>query len=457
MPIGTPHLIVVLPGIMGSQLVDAQGKELWGASSGTVITSIVRLGQNFRVLMLPQGVSDQAPGDGVVATAVLDLPHWMTRLFGADGYAGLVDWLKSTFALREGDGGNLLVFPYDWRLSNRYNAAALERRVLPALDLWRAASGNPEARIIFVCHSMGGLIARWFIEKCGGREVTHRLITLGTPYRGSIEALVALSNGLDRKLGPLRFQLTELVRSFPSVYQLLPTYKCMATPRGMENIGALDIPNLNTAMARDAMSFHADLSASAKIAGGPRIHALKGVDQPTSQSARIVNSAIEPSREYEGVDWLGDGTVPRQSSHPPEWTDDSGAGAFNQSHGTLQSDDDIHRQLRHIITADEMPVFAAPEIRLGLDLPELTLAGTPLNFSVSNNFRLALRASVSNEHGVEVSSKLFVDQGGSRYAASFNGLAPGLARVTISSADERQPISKIMAMTMVWDRSAVLA
>ena len=39
-----------------------------------------------------------------------------------------------------------------------------------------------------------------------GRELTHRLVTLGTPYRGSIEALVRLSNGFDPKLGPFKIK-----------------------------------------------------------------------------------------------------------------------------------------------------------------------------------------------------------------------------------------------------------
>ena len=51
---------------------------------------------------------------------------------------------------------------------------------------------------------MGGLIARWYIEQCGGAEITSKLITLGTPYRGAARALDQLVNGAHRASAPSR-------------------------------------------------------------------------------------------------------------------------------------------------------------------------------------------------------------------------------------------------------------
>jgi hypothetical protein len=49
----------------------------------------------------------------------------------------------------------------------------------------------------------------------GGRDVTRTLITIGTPYQGSINALDTLVNGLFLGRGPLGISVDRLVRSFP--------------------------------------------------------------------------------------------------------------------------------------------------------------------------------------------------------------------------------------------------
>ncbi len=52
---------------------------------------------------------------------------------------------------------------------------------------------------MFVCHSKGGLVARWFLEMLGGHDFTRTSITIGTPYRGSINTLNAIVNQFERK------------------------------------------------------------------------------------------------------------------------------------------------------------------------------------------------------------------------------------------------------------------
>ena len=54
--------------------------------------------------------------------------------------------------------------------------------VEPALERLRAQGGaSADARVVFVVHSMGGLVARWYIEKCGGADVTRKLIASALP------------------------------------------------------------------------------------------------------------------------------------------------------------------------------------------------------------------------------------------------------------------------------------
>jgi triacylglycerol esterase/lipase EstA (alpha/beta hydrolase family) len=68
---------------------------------------------------------------------------------------------------------------------------------------------------------MGGLIARYYLEVLGGWQTCRALITFGTPYRGSVNSLDFLANGYKKSF----LDLTEVMRSFTSVYQLLPIYE----------------------------------------------------------------------------------------------------------------------------------------------------------------------------------------------------------------------------------------
>jgi pimeloyl-ACP methyl ester carboxylesterase len=209
---------------------------------------------------------------------------------------------------------------------------------MPHLDRWQRQTQNHQAKLIFICHSMGGLLARWFLEKLGGRDVTRMLITIGTPYQGSINALDTLVNGLFLGLGPVGFSLDQLVRSFPSVYQLLPTYPCLDLGDGqLQGLSGLDLPNMGSVDAKEGLAFHARISAAVEKAPHYPTFAIKGVDQPTSQSALLRGGKVEPLRSYKGEDKGGDGTVPRPSSHPPEWADERASTYVSQKHAVLQS------------------------------------------------------------------------------------------------------------------------
>ena len=56
-------------------------------------------------------------------------------------------------------------------------------------------------RIHVIGHSMGGLIARYYVTRLGGDAHVHTLVTLGTPHRGSYLAY-SWNNGLTRQLRP---------------------------------------------------------------------------------------------------------------------------------------------------------------------------------------------------------------------------------------------------------------
>ena len=182
----------------------------------------------------PQDIGDDDPCDGVEPAALMPDRHVLPGIWTpVKGYDRLLTRLRS-LGYRDIDRrpgtppGNLLPVAYDWRLSYRHTGPWLGAVVEPALERWRAQGGPyADAQLVFVCHSMGGLVARWYIEHCGGATITRKLVTLGTPYRGAAKALEQLVNGVHRGIGSLAIDLSKFARSLPSLHQLLPEYACI--------------------------------------------------------------------------------------------------------------------------------------------------------------------------------------------------------------------------------------
>lgn len=370
-------LVVVLPGILGSTLA-RDGQEAWAPSAGVVWRAIRSFGASIQSLTLPADLGDDHPGDGVEPLALMPDLHLLPGLWSANiGYSRLLDWLTQRFTLVPPDPkdpakpANLLPFAYDWRLSNRYNARRLRAVVEPALERWRAlAEANREARLIFICHSMGGLVARWYVEREGGAALTRKLITIGTPHRGAVAALQQLVNGLEKSVGPLRLDLTRFARSLPSAHQLLPQYACLETGAGLAPISAVALPGVNPALVADAVAFHAALDAAP--ASAYDLHPIVGTRQPTPTTARLVGERIETSEQIEGAREGGDGTVPRLSAAPK---------ALNPDDPRLRYAPDQHLGLHsHQAVLDELEgvLTARPVIHRGLAGPEIGLRTEPL-------------------------------------------------------------------------------
>lgn len=102
----------------------------------------------------------------------------------------------------------ILTFDYEnLNTSIENNAQSLKQR-LAAIGL----TANHDKTLHIVAHSMGGLVARWFIEREGGNQVVQHLIMLGTPNGGSpwakvqdwaIAALAISLNGLSMLTWPV--------------------------------------------------------------------------------------------------------------------------------------------------------------------------------------------------------------------------------------------------------------
>ena len=116
----------------------------------------------------------------------------------------------------------LYELPYDWRFDNENVVEKLSDTVN------KIKHRHDIDKIIFVAHSMGGLISKDYVNK-GGASNVEFLFTMGTPYHGSPKTYFMLDHGEDITGGFLGIkllvpeQVKDLTLNMPSVYQLLPT------------------------------------------------------------------------------------------------------------------------------------------------------------------------------------------------------------------------------------------
>lgn len=154
---------MLLPGITGSVL-QKEGKDLWAISGGAATRALLSLGRRLNDLAI-EGEDDPTLddiGDGITAPRLMGDVHIVPGLWRIDGYGVVAKAIQSRFDAVAGE--NYFEYSYDWRRDNRVHARQLGRAAHKCLSEWRYQSGNPEARLILIGHSMGGLIARGFLE-----------------------------------------------------------------------------------------------------------------------------------------------------------------------------------------------------------------------------------------------------------------------------------------------------
>ncbi|HQA26269.1 MAG TPA: hypothetical protein PK893_08945 [Candidatus Competibacteraceae bacterium] len=449
-------LIVVLPGILGSTLAK-DGKLIWAPSAGAVLRAITTMGRDIKAMELPEGIGDEHPGDGVRPVGLMPDLHVLPGLWSANiGYDTLLRWLRSKFHLIEASQddpdqfANLLPIPYDWRLSNRYNGRRLKSIVEPALEKWR--SQHPimaDAKVVFICHSMGGLVARWYIDREGGAEITRKLITLGTPHRGALNALEQLVNGTPVGLGPFALKLTRFARSLPSLYQLLSEYACIETPQGLAKTTETPVPELAASRIDDAMCFHAELDAVRLDTYD--LHPVVGFRQPTKTTVRFEHGRVVPVYTIEGHDEGGDGTVPRLAATPARFRPDHPTiRSVAERHGALQSNRTVLDELEFVLGARSKPYRVGGQVEISVTVEELILCGEPLVLSATplDGSRTRLRATVINEAGHEVTSALLEPA----RPVTIDPLPPGGYTITVGAVGTAATrLAPVTCPLLVWD------
>jgi hypothetical protein len=459
-----PDLIVMIPGIGGSVLA-RHGREVWAPKAGAALRAVLSLGGGLDTLALRHG-DDPALDDlddGVQATALLPDLHVLPGLdWKIDGYGLLRRRLFRRFDLAE--GRNYLEFPYDWRRDCRVAARRLAREAGAAHARWRQASANPDAKLVLVAHSMGGIVSRLFLEFEGGAALTRRLVTFGTPYSGSVKALNVLANGLRPGWGPFALDVSALLRSFTSVYQLLPSYRCLRAGAQWLALdaapaGALP-PLVDAARVRDALALHralrAAVDAADQAAGGPLrrydIRPVVGDTQRTPTAARADGVQLEVLHAREAAEHGGDGTVPRLSAVPHEllggWTN---AAFFSEQHASLQNDEAVFEHLSGLLRIDPqptVPVFPALAAALAVQVEDIVRGDDLLLQARPAAPLAALQAQVQDLARGTSRSEPLVPTGDGGFALRLPGLDDGDYRITVHGAGAR-PVTALASVVDV--------
>jgi phospholipase A1 len=297
------NAVVFLPGIMGSEL-RLGGESVWPGP--------------FSSLVLHYGRMSQLMRDDLVATDII-------RSFSfSEQYKTLLDDLKACGFDELSDPRTLYVVPYDWRKSNVLSANILADALDKAVE-----EHKNELTVSIIAHSMGGLVARYYLEsgefsKREGIRKVCQLITLGTPHRGAPLALTA-AMGLERRLFLSTDQVLQLASDprYPSLYQLLaPPDEPFAWDEGSQaafaplNIYGTEVAQglgLISSNLNSAADFHSKLNIG-KRPGEVRYFCFAGARQITPSCVYITKTNPRFRARSLDVPDAGDGTVPIWSS-----------------------------------------------------------------------------------------------------------------------------------------------
>jgi pimeloyl-ACP methyl ester carboxylesterase len=246
--------VIVIPGVLGTTLKDPESGEIvWGAFLGNY--SDPRTAEGARRVALPMqpGVPlrelvDDAVTAGVlesVTVSVLGLPVEQEAYVGILRSLGVGGYRDASFAQAIDYGDDHFTcfqFDYDWRRDNIENARRLhdfirEKRAYVAAELTRRyGTKDPKVRFDIVAHSMGGLLARYYLRygaadlpvdgsapsvTWAGAKDVERLVLVGTPNAGSLGAMRDLARGTRLSFILPRYP-PAVVGTMPAIYQLLP-------------------------------------------------------------------------------------------------------------------------------------------------------------------------------------------------------------------------------------------
>jgi len=217
------------------------------------------------------------------------------------------------------------------------------RRLAAATDAW-----GVKAPLVIIAHSLGTLVSRYYVEHLGGQRKVGRLILVGGPHSGTPKAITTLLQGPDLlPLGLLGETLRQVLASFPSAYQILPTYACLTDQAGRAfDLASADVWPLaaQRAQVRAGLEFRRELGNLTSVPTvsifGYGLQTVTGLALARADDGAWSDLAATQAN-------AGDGSVPASSAV----LDGSEIHPVQQYHGALYVDTDVKMRLKLELTA----------------------------------------------------------------------------------------------------------
>lgn len=447
-------MVMVLPGIGGSVLETMSGSPIWGQGLRQLAGALVdpaRLSLTEHPRLRPVDV--------LGSTRILP---WKV----VPGYDGLMRQLIKEFGLSADDidvarddvqpkpGASVVLFPYDFRLGVSAAAGRLAAEVARRL----ADRFEKRQQVVVLAHSMGGLVARFWLGPLRGARCCRALITLGTPHRGAPKALDWLVNGVRVGPGPVAALTSSLLtdaaavlREWPSIYDLLPRYRAVRD----EESGSEHYPHeLGSASFQKRAQAGFDMHREIETAWDaldpvqrPEVLALFARGHATPSRAVLRGGRVRVTKAdaewLPNVGWRGDGTVPAMSAIPIELTNKVAARrAVAERHVpmvTCAAAVDVLQEYG-AESFESLRGDAPDRPWLGLDLDEVVAAGEPFTVGAELLGTTDVEGAtawlrVGPEGNPATAERLSMTGTDGRWEIRVPGLAPGAYRIGVEAVN----------------------
>ena len=248
--------IIVIPGVLGSKLVDTDsGTVAWGEIGRGLENP--KKDEEIRRIALPmhEGKTLQELRDNVITDSVLE--SIKITIYGVtvekNAYGNILASLGVGGFINENYGETKTIdygdrhytsfqFAYDWRrdlveAAKQLHEYILEKRTYVQKEIAkRHGIENKDVKFNIVAHSMGGLVARYYLRygvadlpddgslpplTWAGSRFVEQVVLIGTPNAGSIDTFRLLIEGSHLAPGLPSFDAA-ILGTMPALYQLLP-------------------------------------------------------------------------------------------------------------------------------------------------------------------------------------------------------------------------------------------
>lgn len=218
----------MLPFVCRSTGVTLLGRAGWSASRGSLLPVRALTGAVFgaavevaaiiaALALYPSGMGEERhtvrsrvgpQPDGTVPFPAISADSPVLLVHGMSSNRAIFHVLRR--GLRQAGFRRVAELNYCW-LSNDVRSAA---RLL-ADEVERVCEASGHERVHVIGHSLGGLVARYYVQRMGGDARVHTLVTLGAPHHGTLAAMVPLPHQTIRQLRPGSDVLVELAGPAP--------------------------------------------------------------------------------------------------------------------------------------------------------------------------------------------------------------------------------------------------